>query len=250
MTSRLAGAGAAGTVALMQDPGYVRDAFARIARRYVVTNHVLSMGADILWRRRVGRIVAGWRPVRVLDVATGTGDLALEIERRCPAAEVVGADFCPEMLAHARRRGLARTVEADALALPFEAGAFDVVTVAFGLRNLADREAALREMRRVLRPGGRLLVLDFSLPGGLVRAPYRFYLHRVLPVAAGWLTGQRDAYEYLCGSIERFPSGAALCRMIGDNGFGAADCRPLSCGVASIYTAVARIADCGPAGAG
>lgn len=222
----------------MEDSGYVRDAFARIARRYVVTNHVLSLGTDILWRRRVGKMVSDWQPRRVLDVATGTGDLALEIARRCPAAEVVGADFCPEMLEFAQRRGLARTVVADALAMPFEDGGFDVVTVAFGLRNMADWGAGLREMGRVLGPGGHLVVLDFSLPCGVLRGPYRFYLHRVLPVAAGWLTGERDAYEYLCGSIERFPSGDVMCRLIAENGFTGVECRPLSCGVASIYTAV------------
>jgi len=217
----------------------VRDAFARIAGRYVLTNHVLSLGSDLWWRKKVARIVHGWAPGRVLDVATGTGDLALEIARTCPEAEVVGADFCPEMLEHARRRGLERTVVADALALPFEAGAFDAVTVAFGLRNMADWGAALREMRRVLRPGGHLLVLDFSLPGGIMRAPYRFYLHRFLPRVAGWLTGQRDAYEYLGGTIEGFPSGEAMCRLIGQCGFVAAGCRPLTFGVASVYTAAA-----------
>jgi demethylmenaquinone methyltransferase/2-methoxy-6-polyprenyl-1,4-benzoquinol methylase len=158
----------AGTI---QDPTYVREAFARIADRYVTTNHVLSLGTDILWRRKVARIVRSWQPERVLDVATGTGDLALEIQDACPAAEVTGSDFCAEMLAHATRRGLSRTLVADALALPFEDASFDAVTVAFGLRNMADYGAAIREMRRVLRPGGHVLVLDFSLPEGVMRRP-------------------------------------------------------------------------------
>lgn len=223
----------------IQDPSYVRKAFARIADRYVMTNHVLSLGTDILWRRKVARIVRTWKPNRVLDVATGTGDLALEIQDACPDTEVTGSDFCAEMLAHAGRRGLARTYVADALAMPFGTGSFDVVTVAFGLRNMADYAAALREMRRVLRPGGHLLVLDFSLPEGPLRAPYRQYLHRVLPKMAGWLTGERDAYEYLGGSIENFPMGAGMCALIETQGFREADCRPLSFGVASIYTAEA-----------
>ncbi|WP_367873394.1 ubiquinone/menaquinone biosynthesis methyltransferase [Luteolibacter sp. Populi] len=226
----------AGTI---QDPSYVRDAFARIADRYVTTNHVLSLGTDILWRRKVARIVKAWGHSRVLDVATGTGDLALEIQRRCPDAEVTGSDFCAEMLAHASRRGLSRTLVADAMALPFKDGEFDVVTVAFGLRNMVNYAGAIHEMRRVLKPGGHLLVLDFSLPQGVLKKPYRWYLHNVLPKLAGLLTGQKDAYEYLGGSIEEFPMGKTMCSLIEAQGFKGAAAEPLCCGVASIYTAEA-----------
>lgn len=222
----------------IQDPGYVRDAFARIADRYVTTNHVLSLGTDILWRRKVARIVRRWKPRRVLDVATGTGDLALEIQDACPDAEVIGSDFCAEMLAHASRRGLARTLVADALDLPFADDSFDVLTVAFGLRNMADYRAALGEMRRVLRPGGHLLVLDFSLPAGPLRGPYRWYLHRVLPKLAGWLTREKDAYEYLGGSIEEFPMGGGMRELFREVGYADPQAIPLTFGVASIYTGV------------
>ena len=119
-----------------QDPKFVKGAFAKIADRYVVTNHVLSMGTDILWRKKVGRIVQNWKPERVLDVATGTGDLALEIQRKCPDAKVLGTDFCPEMLEHATKSGVQETQVADAMNLPFDDDVFDVVTVAFGLRNM------------------------------------------------------------------------------------------------------------------
>lgn len=218
-----------------QDPGFVKGAFARIADRYVLTNHVLSAGTDILWRRKVGRMVAGWTPLKILDVATGTGDLALELQRRCPDADVLGTDFSREMLAHAKRRGLRETMVADALQLPFPDGRFDVVTVAFGLRNMADWEAGLREMARVTRSGGRVLVLDFSLPRGVLRGPYALYLNKVLPRLAGCLTGERDAYEYLAGSIEQFPSGERMVALFERAGLQEAKWLPLSFGIASIY---------------
>jgi demethylmenaquinone methyltransferase / 2-methoxy-6-polyprenyl-1,4-benzoquinol methylase len=224
----------------MPDAVYVRDAFARIADRYVMTNHVLSFGADIWWRRVVTARIRKWKPARLLDVASGTGDLALEIQDACPDCEVIASDFCAEMLEHAKSRGLARTLVADALALPFDDGAFDVVTVAFGLRNMADYPAALAEMRRVLKPGGRLVILDFSLPGGILRGPYRWYLHRVLPKLAGWLTRQKDAYEYLGGSIERFPSGAAMNALLESSGFHEPEATPLTFGVVTVYQAENR----------
>lgn len=219
----------------MPDPVYVRSAFARIADRYVLANHVLSFGADWWWRHVVSKRIAGWAPGRLLDVASGTGDLALVVQRVCPDCEVVATDFCAEMLDHAGRRGVRQTLVADALALPFEDESFDVVTVAFGLRNMADYPRALAEMRRVLRPGGRLLILDFSLPHGWLRGPYRFYLHHVLPRLAGWITRERDAYEYLGGSIEAFPAGRAMTGLLERSGFCEADFTPLTYGVVTVY---------------
>ena len=219
----------------MPDAIYVRDAFARIADRYVLTNHVLSCGADVWWRKVMTSRIRKWEPSRLLDVASGTGDLALEIQDQCPDSEVIASDFCAEMLAHASSRGVAHTLVADALNLPFPDSSFDVVTVAFGLRNMADYPAALREMNRVLKPGGRLVILDFSLPGGILRIPYRLYLHHVLPRMAGLLTGQKDAYEYLGGSIEAFPSGTAMCELLQSCGFAETDATPLTFGVVTIY---------------
>lgn len=224
----------------MQDPEYVKGAFADIADRYVVTNHVLSGGIDILWRRRVARMVRDVNPAAILDVATGSGDLALEMRKLCPDARVVGTDFCEPMLEQANKRGLAETVVADALNLPFSDGEFDALTVGFGLRNMSDWSKALQEMSRVLRPGGLLVVLDFSLPQGKIRRGlYRAYLHKVLPRVAGVMTGKRHAYEYLGGTIEDFPAGEAMCELIEANGFKAAAARALSTGIASIYTAEA-----------
>ena len=141
------------------------------------------------------------------------------------------------MLAYATNGGVNKTVVADALNMPFEDDAFDVLTVAFGLRNMASWPGALKEMSRVVRPGGHLLVLDFSLPTGILRGPYRFYLNKVLPKIAGLMTGEKDAYEYLAGTIEEFPSGSEMCELIVANGFRDAVAEPLTCGVASIYTA-------------
>ena len=219
----------------MPDAAYVHDAFARIADRYVLTNHVLSCGMDIIWRKVVTARVRKWQPARLLDVASGTGDLALEIQNQCPRCDVIASDFCAEMLAHAASRGITKTIVADALKLPFNDQEFDVVTVAFGLRNMADYPAALREMHRVLKPGGRLVILDFSLPAGILRGPYRWYLHHILPHLAGWLTGQKDAYEYLGGSIEAFPSGGKMTGLLESCGFAKTAFTPVTLGVVTIY---------------
>jgi demethylmenaquinone methyltransferase/2-methoxy-6-polyprenyl-1,4-benzoquinol methylase len=221
-----------------RDPEAVRSMFDRVAPRYDLANHLLSGGIDYFWRARAVRTVAAWQPGRILDLATGSGDLALALQRRLPEAEVTGADFSTEMLDVARKKGLKSAVVADALALPFADGSFDCMTVAFGLRNMADWRRALREMARVLDERGHLLVLDFSVPQGLLRPAYRFYLHKCLPLVAAAVTGQGDAYEYLGASIESFPSGRAMETLLQDNGFSSATSHPLTGGIASLYTAV------------
>jgi demethylmenaquinone methyltransferase / 2-methoxy-6-polyprenyl-1,4-benzoquinol methylase len=215
----------------------VQRLFGSIARRYDLANHLLSGGMDFLWRRRAAKIVRAWSPARILDVATGSGDLARVLARACPQATVVGADFCLPMLKIARRKRLDHLVQADGLQLPFSAGAFDAVTIAFGLRNMESWRDGLAEMARVLRPGGHLLVLDFSVPRGRMRSAYQFYLHRVLPRVASVVTGERSAYEYLADSIEAFPQGEAMNHLIKDAGFNEAACEPLSGGIVSLYTA-------------
>ena len=222
---------------ISRDPDAVRSMFRRIARRYDLANHVLSGGADFLWRRRASKIVEDWKPRDVLDLASGSGDLALSIQRRLPETKIVAADFSPEMLEVARAKGVANTMVADALQLPFENASFDVVTVAFGLRNMADWDRALTEMSRVLRSGGHVLILDFSLPTGALRPAYRFYLHRCLPLLASIVTGQKSAYDYLGGSIEKFPSGVTMLKLIERNGFTNAASEPLTGGIATIYVA-------------
>ncbi|MBC7979734.1 MAG: ubiquinone/menaquinone biosynthesis methyltransferase [Armatimonadetes bacterium] len=222
----------------MPDPVYVKKAFARIADRYGMTNHLLSMGADYWWRHIVTNRIKKLHPRKLMDVASGTGDLALKIQDEIPDCEVMAIDFCPEMLAHASSRGVKKTLVADALDLPFPADEFDVVTVAFGLRNMGDYELALQEMRRVLKPTGHLFILDFSLPKGALCRPYRFYLHHILPKLAGFLTKEKDAYEYLGGSIEQFPAGEAMIALLTKTGFTEASAEPLTFGVVSVYEAV------------
>ena len=222
----------------MPDPTYVRNAFARIADRYVMTNHVLSGGMDFWWRHVVTNRIKKLSPENLLDVASGTGDLALKVQKEIPSCEVTATDFCAEMLAHASSRGVKKTLVADALDLPFAENEFDVLTVAFGLRNMGDYELALKEMRRVLKPGGHLFILDFSLPKGVLRAPYRFYLHNILPKMAGFLTKEKDAYEYLGGSIEQFPAGDAMISLLEKTGLTQGTSTPMTCGVVSVYEAV------------
>ncbi len=222
---------------ISQDPAFIRGTFAALAPRYDLANHVLSGGLDFYWRRQVAKLVATWQPGRVLDLATGSGDLALALRQHCPRARIIGSDFCEPMLRQAQRKGLAPLVAADALALPFAEETFDTVTVAFGLRNMADWSGAWREMRRVLRPGGHALVLDFSLPTfAPLRKLYRPYLHHVLPAVAGWIAGDRSAYRYLAESIEAFPSGRAMRALCEGAGFQAPTARPMTGGIVSLYT--------------
>ena len=212
--------------------------FGSIARRYDLANHILSCGVDFYWRNRAAQIVANWNPKDIIDLATGTGDLALAIQRKLPESQIVGADFLPEMLEIANRKGLRQTIVANAMKLPCADSSFDCITVAFGLRNMENCSAALREMARILRKGGHLLILEFSLPRfSILRAAYRFYLHRFLPILGSLLTRHKEAYAYLGESIEEFPRGEAMVRLLEANGFRNAAARPLSSGIVTIYTA-------------
>lgn len=212
--------------------------FGAIARRYDLANHTLSCGTDFYWRKRAANIVASWRSGKIVDLATGTGDLALALQKKLPDAEVTGVDFVPEMLDLAQRKGVRQTILADAMQLPFSDGSFDCVTIAFGLRNMENWGGALAEMSRVLGPDGHLLVLEFSLPTrSIVRAIYRLYLHRCLPTLGSLLTRKKSAYDYLGDSIEEFPSGRAMIDLIEASGFRHATLQPLSYGIATIYTA-------------
>jgi len=212
--------------------------FGAIARRYDLANHTLSCGTDFYWRKCAANIVASWRPGKIVDLATGTGDLAIALQKKLPDAEVTGVDFLPEMLELAKRKGVRQTILADVMKLPFADASFDCVTIAFGLRNMENWRGALAEISRVLRRDGHLLVLEFSLPTRpIVRTIYRFYLHRCLPLLGSFLTRKKSAYDYLGDSIEEFPSGHAMIDLIEASGFRHATLQPLSYGIVTIYTA-------------
>jgi demethylmenaquinone methyltransferase/2-methoxy-6-polyprenyl-1,4-benzoquinol methylase len=219
-------------------PAHVREMFGSIATRYDLANHVLSCGLDFYWRARAAEIVDGWHPQTIADLATGTGDLARAMQKKSPHAEVTGVDFLPEMLELARRKGVRRVVLADAMKLPFGDASFDCVTIAFGLRNVENYSTALTEMWRVLNARGHLLVLEFSLPTTpILRAVYRFYLHRCLPLLGSLLTQKKSAYDYLGDSIEEFPSGSAMCELMRGTGYVSPSFELLTGGIVTIYTA-------------
>lgn len=229
----------------MPDPVAVNSMFARIARRYDIANHLLSLGVDYRWRRNLVRAVRAAGPEAVLDLATGSGDVAFALaDGLPPSTRITGMDFCQPMLdqAVAKRSASPRWAkvdyrQGDGLALPLPDASFDAVTVAFGLRNMADRHRALTEMRRVLRPGGRLFVLEFSQPAIWFRPFYYAYLKWLLPVVAGLVTGDRGAYEYLGGSIEEFPARPALSEEIRRAGFSEVRATPLTFGVVALHEA-------------
>lgn len=192
----------------MSDPRAVRAMFARIASRYDLLNRVLSVGIDRRWRAALVRRLGDLRGRTLVDSCCGTGDLSFALERA--GARVVGVDFTPQMLGRARAKNRGRGtcfVAGDALALPLPDARADAATIAFGIRNVADRGKGLREMMRVVRPGGTVMVLEFSLPRGRVLgAFYRFYFTRVLPRLGGWISGDAGAYRYLPDTVLAWPA--------------------------------------------
>jgi demethylmenaquinone methyltransferase / 2-methoxy-6-polyprenyl-1,4-benzoquinol methylase len=220
----------------------VRSMFDRIAPRYDLLNRVLSGGTDTRWRRRAVDFLELRGDGRVLDLATGTGDLLIEALRRSPQTRGVGVDLSSGMLvrgaAKLERRGFsprAALLAGDGERLPLASNAFAGALIAFGIRNVAHPEVALEELLRVLRPGGRLVVLEFSMPPGLLGAAYRLYFERVLPWIGGLVSGDRGAYAYLPASVGRFPSGDAFCALLGNVGFSGVEARRLSGGIAYLY---------------
>ena len=222
----------------------VRAMFDNIAPAYDRLNHTLSLSVDRIWRRRVVRIVGRLHPRRVLDMATGTGDLAVMMARSIPEAHIKGVDLSEGMLDVARRKVAARgleervTLEAgDAETAVAAAGSVDVVTVAFGVRNFGDLDAGLREMARTIKPGGKVVVLEFSRPRNrLFRALYEFYTYKILPRIGGMVSKDKRAYEYLPASVGEFPAPKEFMAMMERAGFRECRARSQSFGIAQIYT--------------
>lgn len=221
--------------------------FAGIAGRYDLANRVLSGGLDLWWRRVLVRKVAAEHPKVVADLATGSGDVAFALKRRLGAeVAVAGYDFCQPMLDEADRKKVKDPLLAaipfafgDCLNLPMADDSVDVLTIAFGLRNLEDRARGLIEMHRVLRPGGKLFVLEFTQPDRWFRPFYFFYLKAILPLVARVLTGDKAAYDYLAGSIEAFPTKASLAEELRKGGFAPVEATGLSASIVAIHEGTA-----------
>ena len=229
----------------MPDPAAVNSMFSRIARRYDSANRFLSGGIDQWWRRRLVRRVKIAAPKDLLDLATGSGDVAFALARALPpASRIVGMDFCQPMLDQAIAKQTASSehysnvffLRGDGLSLPCADESFDAVTISFGLRNMSDRHRALTEMRRVLRPGGHLHVLEFSQPYRWFRPIYYFYTKRILPSIAGWITGDRDAYDYLNASIEAYPDHAGITAELQRAGFQQVFASRMTLGIVALHT--------------
>ena len=224
----------------------VHGIFSAIAGRYDVFNALASMGIDRSWRRAMVRACALDRRSRVLDLCSGTGDVAFALADQGRPAEVVATDFVPEMLAVAEKKAAARPPAvpvsfsvADAQDLPFDDASFDVVTVAFGVRNLPERERNFAEVLRVLKPGGRYVILEFSTPPFAPwRGVYHVYLNHAIPAIGGLLTGDRSGFVYLNDSIRQFPSQPQLAEELRVAGFSAVTWKDLSGGIVAIHTAV------------
>jgi demethylmenaquinone methyltransferase/2-methoxy-6-polyprenyl-1,4-benzoquinol methylase len=223
----------------------VRSMFDRIAPRYDLLNRVLSGGTDVRWRRRCIDALRLDRPSRVLDVCTGTGDLMVEVLGRDRGHRALGVDLSTEMVRRGHeklaRKGLSgrgAVAGGDAERLPVCDASCDGVVVAFGIRNVGDAAAALREMRRVLRPGGVVVVLEFSMPRGPVGALYRLYFRRLLPLLGGLVSGDRGAYTYLPDSVVHFASPEAFSSLMAGAGFVDVASEPLTWGIAHLYRGV------------
>lgn len=224
----------------------VNAMFSEVAPRYDRANHLLSGGVDYYWRNRLARNVAKCRPQELVDLATGSGDVAFVLRDHLGEnVNLTGMDFCQPMLDLADEKKQTKASYADipfrlgdCMNLPLETESIDVVTISFGVRNFEDRQRGLSEMRRVLRPGGSAFILEFSQPYPWFRPIYYIYLKAILPLLARIICGKREAYDYLAGSIEQFPSRQDLSEQILQAGFSSVEAIPLTFGIVAIHRAI------------
>lgn len=220
--------------------------FDRISLKYDRLNHLLSLNIDKMWRRKTAKVVAKSHPKTILDLATGTADLAIALAKRNPQAHIVGMDFSEKMLEIGKRKvaqqGLGKQIElrlGDAANLPFDDNSFDAVTVAFGVRNFEDLDKGLSEISRVLRPGGQATILEFSMPEKFpTKQLYRLYFKHILPKIGKSVSKDLSAYSYLPQSVEAFPKPDGFLRILSDNSLNSGAARLLSYGIATLYTAI------------
>ncbi len=219
--------------------------FASIADRYDLVNSVLSLGTHYRWRKKTVKLSGATRGMSVLDCATGTGDLAIDFKKAVgDEGRVLGTDFCQEMIEPAPAKAEKKNIKvefevADAMDLPYEDDAFDISSIAFGIRNVDEPSTALKEMARVVKPGGKVIILEFGQPYGIMKHPFKFYSKYIMPTLGGWLSGNPDAYEYLPETSAKFPAGSKFTSLMSQTEcFGAVSYYPLTSGIAYVYIGV------------
>ena len=222
----------------------VQKMFAGIAKRYDLANTLLSGGACHYWARKLVRLVAKEKPQQIADLATGSGDIAFALRKRLPEAEIGAYDFCEAMLDVARERQQRQNTQpeirfafGDCMQLPLESDSTDALTIAYGVRNFEDRPRGLRELHRILRPGGKAFILEFTQPATLFRPFYYLYLKLALPLIAWAITGDRKAYDYLAGSIESFPPKEKLSEELRVAGFSEVRALGLTFSIVAVHIA-------------
>ncbi len=230
------------------NPEIIRSMFSKVAAEYDKANSILSVGIHHLWRKKVVKLSGAKAGDKVLDCATGTGDLAIEFKQAVgPSGEVIGTDFCSEMMttapAKAQKKNLDVTfAQADVTQLQYSDNEFDIVSISFGIRNVGDPIKALTEMARVCKPGGRVMVLEFGqMSAPVIKDLYNFYSEKVLPVLGGMITGQKEAYDYLQKSSAKFPCREGFLALMDQAGsFESSTYEPVSFGIAYVYTGVVK----------
>ena len=219
--------------------------FDRISPKYDALNHILSLNIDKVWRKKTAKIVSKTQPKAILDLATGTADLAIAMAKHNPQAHIIGLDISEKMLEIGKEKVKLQNLEnqielhhGDAASLPFEDARFDAVTVAFGVRNFEDLDKGLSEMHRVLKTNGQAVILEFSMPERFpIKQLYNFYFKHLLPNIGKWVSKDGNAYSYLPHSVEKFPKPSDFCNILGSFGLKNCQIKPLSFGIATLYVA-------------